>query len=573
MRGDDIRLIFGRPNLEEDVRLVQAKVPRLNGMDRIQTRSDNGVSARHRMCRLAEEVLIALTVRRLSDIQALGATLVAGLAEANRLIQWAHAIELADPTPWLNGGELVMTTGLEIGATDEAQFQYVSRLAQAGTAALALDTGTRFPAVPRGILAAGDDLGLPILSIPASTPFIAITRAVIEELTKDQLRITQRVVDQQENLAKATLKGGVTATVSALSRVIGASTAVIDVAGQVLASHGNSAHWAVEHARSVADSARAGFGRRGSIGTTMQDSHGYCTVQSVTAFKSVRAYLSVLCREALPTPDRLLVAHTVSLLSIELAKPAKVMDVENNLRSTVTSAMISLGDKFDVNILRYFGVDPTDDVAALHFANVGPLLNAEIEANACLSVITVPFLMTQTENELVVIVPSSQSEDVGRNLREHLNTQLGRDVRVGEGNPATLGDVARSLREASMAVRSSTTEPVTRFKDVGPAAFLLNSQQPAELRALARAMLRELDDHDARSTSGGVLLTTLRVFLEHNGEREAAATVLGVHRHTMRNRLAKIGDLIGRDLESAQVRADLWLALKARELATPISEL
>ena len=135
-------------------------------------------------------------------------TLVAGRENADRVINWAHAIELADPTPYLSGGELVMTTGLKMGPTNDEQYEYVARLAAVGVVALAFDTGTNFDRVPDGVLSAGDALGLPILQVPADTPFIAITRAVIDELTADQLRTVQRVVDQQEIFVRATLRDG-----------------------------------------------------------------------------------------------------------------------------------------------------------------------------------------------------------------------------------------------------------------------------------------------------------------------------------------------------------------------------
>jgi DNA-binding PucR family transcriptional regulator len=59
---------------------------------------------------------------------------------------------------------------------------------------------------------------------------------------------------------------------------------------------------------------------------------------------------------------------------------------------------------------------------------------------------------------------------------------------------------------------------------------------------------------------------SLETFLTHNGQWEAAAAACGVHRHTMRNRMDKVTKLLGRDAESAHVRAELWLAVKAHEL-------
>ncbi|MFC6930362.1 helix-turn-helix domain-containing protein [Actinomadura yumaensis] len=46
-----------------------------------------------------------------------------------------------------------------------------------------------------------------------------------------------------------------------------------------------------------------------------------------------------------------------------------------------------------------------------------------------------------------------------------------------------------------------------------------------------------------------------------NGQGEAAARALGVHRHTLRARMRKAARLLGRDLDDPAVRAELWIAL------------
>ena len=67
-------------------------------------------------------------------------------------------------------------------------------------------------------------------------------------------------------------------------------------------------------------------------------------------------------------------------------------------------------------------------------------------------------------------------------------------------------------------------------------------------------------------------MSTLTAFLEYNGHTETAAAALGVHRHTLRNRLVKIAELTGLELDSAHVRAELWVALQARELLRTMGE-
>ena len=59
---------------------------------------------------------------------------------AKRAIRWVHISELEDPTPWLSGGELLLTTGLQLG--DAAQQRaYVLRLVQHGLSGLGFGVG------------------------------------------------------------------------------------------------------------------------------------------------------------------------------------------------------------------------------------------------------------------------------------------------------------------------------------------------------------------------------------------------------------------------------------------------
>ncbi|MFE7423328.1 PucR family transcriptional regulator [Rhodococcus sp. NPDC057529] len=511
---------------------------------------------------------MAITVRRLAEHPGLGLALVAGIDGADRVIEWAHPIELADPTPWLSGGELVMTTGLKIGGSAESQFDYVSALIQAGTVALAFDTGTTFDRVPDGICAAGDALGLPILAVPPSTPFIAISRAVIDELTADRIREVQEVVSKQEKLARETLSGGIPAVISALARAVFSTVAVIDTDGRVLAEHGTDSARVVDLARSATESARAAVGRRRQTSKVVADGDGYCMLQSISAAEDLRGFLAVRSVGSLSSSDRLLVSHAVSLISIELGKPAKVVDAEHRLRAAVTRALLSLSADLDVGLLRYFGFDSDSSVVAVVFADIGPLLTAERQAANVLGSVGVPYLMASMETGIVVIFPADRSEIAVR-LHHQLGAQLQRAIGAGRGVSAPILRAAQSVKQAGTAARVSRlqSKQFVNFAELETFSLLFGSHSSDELRALEQSMLGVLDAYDsAHPGSTSTLVATLEAFLEHNGQTEVAAAALGVHRHTMRNRLKKIVELTDRDLDSAHIRAELWIALKAREL-------
>jgi purine catabolism regulator len=100
--------------------------------------------------------------------------------------------------------------------------------------------------------------------------------------------------------------------------------------------------------------------------------------------------------------------------------------------------------------------------------------------------------------------------------------------------------------------------------DLGSHRLLLARQEDAALEAISRGLLDPLADYDRRHH--GDLVATLRAFLEHNGNWEAAARALGVHRHTLRYRIRRVAELTGRDLDRASDRVEFWLALQAADV-------
>ena len=123
--------------------------------------------------------------------------------------------------------------------------------------------------------------------------------------------------------------------------------------------------------------------------------------------------------------------------------------------------------------------------------------------------------------------------------------------REGSGEPRRGAPVAPVGRVASV-------------EDLGSHRLLLALQEDAALEALSRGLLAPLRAYDRRQH--GDLVASLRTFLEHNGNWEAAARALGVHRHTLRYRIRRVAELTGRDLESAGDRVEFWLALQAADV-------
>ncbi len=99
-----------------------------------------------------------LTVESLTS--ELGLKLAAGREQAaEREIRWVHISELQDPTPWLSGGELLLTTGIQLEDADR-QTELVRLLAGREVAGLGFGTGFNHAKLPEGARQGGRRVGL-----------------------------------------------------------------------------------------------------------------------------------------------------------------------------------------------------------------------------------------------------------------------------------------------------------------------------------------------------------------------------------------------------------------------------
>lgn len=504
-----------------------------------------------------------MTVRRLIGVNDLALSLVAGRDGIDRVITWAHAIELTDPSPWLSGGELVMTTGLHLPESADEQRNYVRRIVESGSAALAFDTGVRFRRVPDAVCAAADEYGIPVLAVSPNTPFIAISRAVIDEITADQVRLVQKVVQGQENLARVTMRGGIPALVDTLASALDCAVCVMDRSRVVLAEAGVDTVGVVERVQEQLDKDQK---RRRGVSRVVVDDRGSLTIQQIPGADEKQGYLAVSSADPLDAGERLLVGHALALLSIELAKPARVIDAEQRLRTGVTQALLDSSLEVDPALLRYFGFAPDDSVVVAVFTDIGPALPAEHQLAAALD--PQPYLMSGVRNGegLAVVVHADGAGAELDRVYHRARAGLRRAINGGLGEPAPIANAGLSLQQALSAVRvaEANGHRLVGFDELGTFSLLLSTQPDTVLRSIANRWLGALEDYDAET--GAKLVESLESFLHHNGHWEAAAAELGVHRHTLRGRMVRVAELTGRDLDSAHTRSEMWIALKAREL-------
>ncbi|MEA2199772.1 MAG: hypothetical protein QOI89_368 [Solirubrobacteraceae bacterium] len=130
-----------------------------------------------------------LTVESL--IGELGLSLVSGREAADTHVRWVHSTELPDPTPWLKGGELLLTTGIQLDRA-KVQRELIERLADHQIAGLGFGTGFAHKRLPAALVDEARKREFPLFEVPYELPFIAITERAFAQLVNERYEILQR---------------------------------------------------------------------------------------------------------------------------------------------------------------------------------------------------------------------------------------------------------------------------------------------------------------------------------------------------------------------------------------------
>ena len=180
-----------------------------------------------------------MTLAALLKQPTLGLTALTGADALRREISWVHASELADPTPYLDGGELLLSIGMWLDPVADRSAQraqvaaYVDRLVDAGVVGLGFGVGLQHAEAPVGLVDAADARGLPLIQVPEHTAFVAIGRSVWEALAADQNAEMTRTSTAQQDLTRAAVAGGASGLIRRLAQRLDGWALLLDAGGAV----------------------------------------------------------------------------------------------------------------------------------------------------------------------------------------------------------------------------------------------------------------------------------------------------------------------------------------------------
>jgi PucR family transcriptional regulator, purine catabolism regulatory protein len=517
-----------------------------------------------------------LTVGRL--VSDCGLDLLAGRGAADRPIRWVHISELEDPTPWLSGGELLLTTGFRLtGAARQRRFLVL--LADHDVAGLGLGTGFEHKRVPKALVDEAEKLDMPLFEVPYEMPFIAITERAFTSLVNEHYAVLERGTQVHERLERLVIEGrGLEAVLGSLANAVGGSAIVQDATGRELSRH--PAKGGPNAASLKALSAEVAARRVTAALSPFEPHHESLTNRALSVPVPGRrggapvAWLTVISqREPLDEFERLTARQGAMVVGLELMRERVVRETERRLAGDLLAETLS--GRLDAEELRGrlrpFGIGAEaavlvfdlDDTQAGEQALELELADAGIPALVATSAAAGRPLLCA-----VIDGRAGDPVDIAADLRSALAAAMGQ-VRVAASRRSAVGSLRRAFHEARCALEATSlsdgdSPEVASHQDLGAFTLLLSLQDEDALRLYSDGLLEPIERTEGEY--GGELLRSLEAYIEHNGNWERAARELYCHRHTLRYRIRKIEELTGRDLSRATDRIELWLALRAREL-------
>ncbi|MET8680820.1 PucR family transcriptional regulator [Streptomyces sp. NPDC004647] len=552
----------------------------------------------------------------LLDLPGLGLRQVAGPRE-DRPVYAVHTSEMEDPVPYLLGGEMLLSAGVHCPDTEGTGSywdHYVARTVQAGAAALGFGIAPVHDTVPRALVEACDQHGLPLVEVPRQTTFTAVARAMWQAMAQRRHHELRRMTEAQQALASAAARAHpVPAVLRQLAQHVGGWAVLLGQDGAELSAAG------IRPERDARSALTALAARLRPGPSSAADTAGdlQLSVYGLPGPAPAEGRLALgVCAARRDAVDGAIAGVAVVLLSL-LTGP-RTAGADAGRSAALVRLMLGTDPAAVAPLLVASGPGAAGDTGApagqagaaprgadsaarpgggrggpgssgaagrgRGTAGRGPSGGGPSGADASATgrapagdedAPDPAALWTVVHGrrrgraragqplwaaELAAGLGTSLVDVEGDELRALVpgggSVEVQPGWSLGASPPVPAGELARGDTEAARALRRALAERAPLVRHRADAVGGLGSLVPAdEARSLARTRLAALEGAPA-------LVETLRVWLSLHGSWDRTAVALDIHRNTVRQRIARAAELLDTDLGDPDVRMELWFALK-----------
>ena len=477
----------------------------------------------------------------------------------DRPIRWVHPTELADPSDYLEGGEIILTAGVWMdGGTRPGAM--VSRLSDAGVTAIGYGLTKKSLAVPAAMIKACRRHGIGLFSVPLEVPFLAIMSEFVELVSKEREAPLQQAIRRNEQFLRASLQSDpARALIETISRYCDSGSYLIDALGELLAASGAPPD------RDELERVRSRLPATTDLGPRR--------VFAIPPGDTPEGWLVMTSMADPPEPEQAVVEQAIPFLTLAFARRRSLSESQRRFAAELVDLLLAGASMAPVAKARIeaFRLSLAKGLFAVVVRRAGSdepvleILEHSYREHGFRATVTTK------RDEIVSVVQANGDEAAFQTFLDLVCAKLqerGHEP-VAMGYGQTARDVAglrKSLIEAQHACLLATYREGgghASYAQIGSHQFLIALQEQEVLAQLGQAVLAPLEEHDARSQVS--LVETLDVFLNSGAKWQETAKTLFIHVNTLRHRLNNVEQLTGRDLSSMSDRVDFFIALRSRE--------
>lgn len=487
------------------------------------------------------------------------------------LLRWVEPSELEDPTPYLLDGEFILTAGLPFlgdggdGGNVEA---YVRRLVGAGVGALGFGLEPYFDAVPEALVAACRRHNLTLVEVPKTVPFAAIGLEFSQLLESDNARVFRQLADTNRQLMRAVLSARPEhELLAALVQRVPVWALLVGADGRVRArAHAAGGSTGVEHSllQPMLERLLSGSGPRVEMDGFEQPGSAMVFGHPLRSTKDANLGALILGADVALTPaQNSVVQSVVGLLELLVRQRTSGSLAPSQLATALLLHPESLatGGTRHTNALKDLLAQSLSSTRSAPLRVVQGIKVDSPEWPAGDSPVRELLQWRRLfDTKLVEITDYGFAAITRLKVDDSLLADIEKlGWRLVIGDPTELtGLAAAHQRVTSLRSRVLSSGRSARVDEVTWSVTGLLGREAGSMlaaRLLEPVLALEAERRDP-------LLAVLRGWLSENGSWDGSAKTLGLHRNSVRRQIGVLAELLDMDLNQAQVRAELWIALQ-----------
>jgi len=555
------------------------------------------------------------TVRAILDLpvlRAAGTSVLGGTAGLDAPVRWVHVSELLDVGGLLSGGELVLTTGLELDKSPEESASFIRSLEAAGAAGLIIELVGRRERSRAALQQAARAASMPVVVVEQRVRFVQVTEIVHRMIVAEQLERVERARDVHEAFTVLSLESaGTQQVVEQAAAMIGGPVVLEDLSHLVLAysapplsttellgdweRRSRTTPFPAQTARSGPEHwLQAPVGVRQQLwGRLVVPVPSGLGDEDMAIMVLERAAQALAINRLAERDQRELSQHAQAGLLNALRQPRGLSEAEALVRAG--SLGLKRSPYFVPVVFRaalpVWGApvlpgDPLagqqeerellDRLAKVLKSSAGTALTASIQSGSVGMILALP-ARQQEEATLQLLAeaaaahgtaPGGHGAGPATGLPPAWILGVGRlqssllEAAAGIDEAAHVAESAATLREAG--------KPYYRATDVRLRGLLALLRQDSRVQQFVESELAAVLQADAEGK--GEYLELLGLYLDSGGNKAAMARSGYLSRPALYARLAKLEELLAVDLDDAESRTSLHVALLLHRLRGGLSE-